>query len=64
MACSGSVSTDWHVGGPVDLLTRVVTKAGFPTTVEDGLLSSVRFCLLYQQCNQFSFYMSLQIICL
>ena len=33
--------TYWHVGGPVDLLTGVVTVAGVPTTVEDGLLPTV-----------------------
>ena len=33
--------TDWHVGGPVDLLTGVVTVAGVPAAVEDGLLPTV-----------------------
>ena len=33
--------THWHVGGPVDLLTGVVTVAGVPAAVEDGLLPTV-----------------------
>ena len=33
--------THWHVGGPVDLLTGVVTVTGVPAAVEDGLLPTV-----------------------
>ena len=61
--------THRHVGGPVDLLTGVVTVAGVPAAVEDGLLPTVstlsrererELIINYHvnKCKQLSFYMS------
>ena len=47
--------THWHVGGPVDLLTGVVTVAGVPAAVEDGLLPTV--CTLLRSKSSFSIIM-------
>lgn len=32
---------DWHVCRPMNLLTRVVAVAGVPTTVKNGLFTTV-----------------------
>ena len=59
--------THWHVGGPVNLLTGVVTVAGVPAAVEDGLLPTVstlsrerELIINYHvnKCKQLSFHLS------